>query len=140
MIGCSYNYDMRWQLVHLEKERADNPLNLTSLVNIAPLFANGVKLVKEQNTMALARVGKYLAEAGGCFTKIAPDQPFVPHYQERHHQVVGESIRDARLSVTRRADEQQSTSGCEAIGPKEFSALMLLDKFAALPYDIPGQN
>ena len=52
MVRSRNNYDVRRKIVDLEKERADNSLDLSCFVNVAAFLSERVEFIEEQNASA----------------------------------------------------------------------------------------
>lgn len=83
MIRCRYDHYIARQLIKLQKQEGHNSLDLPRLVTITPLFANGIKLVKEQNTWTRANEVEKLAQPRVSLPQVASNQGVVSNDKER---------------------------------------------------------
>jgi len=90
VVARSDDDDIAWQLVQLHKQERNDSLDLPRFMSVAPLLADGVELIEEQDAGLRSNVIEQLAQSGIGFAQVTADQRIVSDYEEW----IGEGLGD----------------------------------------------
>ena len=103
MIGGSDNYRPTREIVHLKQQRAYDTLNLTSLVDISPLFSNDVELIEKKYTRGRSRKIENFTKSACGFAEEAANYRLVPDGEKWNTKGFGQSLGHRCFAVTGRS-------------------------------------
>ena len=80
------------QVVDLQKQGADYPLDLPRLVRISPFLTESVEFIEEKYTGPGTDMVEEAAEPAGRFAQVASDDTFVTDDEERYEEGVRQGM------------------------------------------------
>jgi hypothetical protein len=140
VVGRGNDDDVGGKRVDVEQKGAHDSLDLSGLVLVASLLADGVELVEEDYAAPRTHVLHEPGEPHRRLPEIAPDHAIVADDQERKAELTCERLCERGLAVTGRACQQDPVSRFEGVRAEKVRALLLLDQFLARARDVVREH